>query len=227
MIETFHTIGHHGHTFLVPYTAPFVPVYHAWMQDPALLEATASEPLTLPEEACHQAEWRDMPDRACFILIDADVCGDVDPTLLPVEAGVAAAVGDINLFWTNSAEPGEVELSVMVAVVSARRKGIARSAIQCAVVWALKHQQAHPADHFVAKIDGDNHASLALFQSLGFTEHARIEAFDEVHLRLAVADVPLADWERDMNWQAVDIAFDVGQAELQQQVAAWTASNDA
>ncbi|CAD6202470.1 unnamed protein product [Miscanthus lutarioriparius] len=35
---------------MVPYMRQHVPRYHDWMQDPALLEATASEPLSLSQE---------------------------------------------------------------------------------------------------------------------------------------------------------------------------------
>lgn len=36
---------------------PHAPQYNAWMQDPFLQEATASEPLTLQEEYEMQASW--------------------------------------------------------------------------------------------------------------------------------------------------------------------------
>ena len=40
---------------LVPYRERYVAPYHAWMQDDALLEQTASERLTLAEERANQA----------------------------------------------------------------------------------------------------------------------------------------------------------------------------
>lgn len=42
---------------LVPYMKEHVPVYHVWMQDPAILQATASEPLTLDQEYEMQLSW--------------------------------------------------------------------------------------------------------------------------------------------------------------------------
>ena len=42
---------------LVPYMEDHVPKYHQWMKDPSLLQATASEPLTLQEEYRMQLSW--------------------------------------------------------------------------------------------------------------------------------------------------------------------------
>lgn len=42
---------------LVPYMKQHVPKYHQWMQDPLLLEATASEPLTLQQEYKMHLSW--------------------------------------------------------------------------------------------------------------------------------------------------------------------------
>ena len=46
---------------LVPYMKEHVPKYHQWMQDPALLQATGSEPLTLDEEYQMQLSWTQDP----------------------------------------------------------------------------------------------------------------------------------------------------------------------
>lgn len=55
---------------LVPYRPEHVPIYHNWMMDPQLLEATASEPLSLEDEYGMQASWRDDPKKCTFILLD-------------------------------------------------------------------------------------------------------------------------------------------------------------
>ncbi|KAL3145231.1 hypothetical protein ABBQ32_000978 [Trebouxia sp. C0010 RCD-2024] len=56
---------------LVPYRQEHVAWYHAWMQDPKLQEATASEPLTLQEEYDMQLSWADEADSeiACYCLL--------------------------------------------------------------------------------------------------------------------------------------------------------------
>ena len=46
---------------LVPYLREHVPRYHEWMQDPALLEATASEPLSLDQEFDVHRSWTHDP----------------------------------------------------------------------------------------------------------------------------------------------------------------------
>jgi hypothetical protein len=46
---------------MVPYMEAHVPKYHEWMQDPALLEATGSEPLTLDQEFHMQLSWTQDP----------------------------------------------------------------------------------------------------------------------------------------------------------------------
>lgn len=46
---------------MVPYMEAHVPKYHEWMQDPALLQATGSEPLTLDQEFHMQLSWTQDP----------------------------------------------------------------------------------------------------------------------------------------------------------------------
>ncbi|KAG5504941.1 hypothetical protein JKF63_04387 [Porcisia hertigi] len=54
---------------LVPYLAPFVPRYHEWMCDTAILAATESEPLSLEEERENQQSWLHATDKMTFILL--------------------------------------------------------------------------------------------------------------------------------------------------------------
>lgn len=56
---------------LVPYMREHVPKYHQWMQDPDLLQATGSEPLTLDQEYEMQLSWTQDPNSSIsfFVLI--------------------------------------------------------------------------------------------------------------------------------------------------------------
>ena len=60
---------------LVPYMKEHVPKYHQWMQDPALLESTGSEPLTLDEEYQMQLSWTQDPHSLSRSLIDISQLG--------------------------------------------------------------------------------------------------------------------------------------------------------
>lgn len=52
---------------LVPYMQQHVPTYHEWMKDPALLQATGSEALTLEEEYAMQETWVRDPKNALLL----------------------------------------------------------------------------------------------------------------------------------------------------------------
>ena len=53
---------------LVPYRKEFVLKYHEWMQDPYLLEMTASEALSLEEEYEMQRIWYEDEKKCTFII---------------------------------------------------------------------------------------------------------------------------------------------------------------
>lgn len=106
----------------VPYRPEHLPNYHEWMQDPFLLEATASEPLSMDEEIKMQREWRYDEKKCTFILLARDLCcsqpgeeknNDIIPPPPPTESEMSekkkpypqlveqtldAMIGDINLF---------------------------------------------------------------------------------------------------------------------------------
>jgi len=108
----------------VPYRPEHLPNYHEWMQDPFLLEATASEPLSMDEEIEMQREWRDDEKKCTFILLARVLCSsqpgegeeEKNHDIIPppptesemseenkpypqlVEQTLDAMIGDINLF---------------------------------------------------------------------------------------------------------------------------------
>ena len=177
---------------LIPYRRSFVPRYHAWMADEHLLETTSSERLTLAEEYEAQRGWVDDAGKCTFILFDraAHEAGAAAPPAYG--HSTAGMVGDANLFLLDAgavaddyfggvaAGGGAAEVMVMIAEPSARRRGLARRAVE-ALMWY--GASALGLRRFVAKISEDNAPSLALFsQKLGFREARRVAAFKEVHL---------------------------------------------
>lgn len=83
-----------------------VPNYHEWMKDPALLEATGSEPLSFAEEVAMQKEWRDDEKKCTFIVHAREECRfeksaeiETNPnSSFQVEDNLHAMIGDVNLF---------------------------------------------------------------------------------------------------------------------------------
>ena len=102
--------------------------YHEWMQDPSLLEATGSEPLSMEEEIAMQREWRDDEKKCTFIILARDLInysdessemippppltetmigdGETQTTTYPqlVEQTLDAMIGDVNLFLSEEEE---------------------------------------------------------------------------------------------------------------------------
>ncbi|KAM1122012.1 hypothetical protein ACFX19_003679 [Malus domestica] len=69
-----------GRVILVPYKNEHVPKYHEWMKDPALLQATGSEPLTLDQEYQMQLTWTQDPNSTLFLSLTCiqSVCAEMD-----------------------------------------------------------------------------------------------------------------------------------------------------
>ena len=164
---------------LVPYRKEHVPTYHAWMQDASLLEATASEPLSLDEEYEMQASWASDEKKCTFII----VCAGKDRTAsVRGPASVSAMVGDVNLYFNDHDDAHAAEIEIMIADVSARRKGIAREALRLMMGYAV---ESLAVTTFVAKIGHDNVQSNNLFRQLGFLERSSSEVFRETTFKCA------------------------------------------
>jgi RimJ/RimL family protein N-acetyltransferase len=163
---------------LVPYRPEHVQQYHAWMQDPALQEATASEPLSIEEEYAMQQSWASDDDKCTFILLDP---------ALPDTPGTGThggrMAGDVNFFLNDPDDSSVAEIEIMVAEASSRRKGLASEALRLFMAYGMKHLGL---TKFRAKIGEANAASLALFSKLGYQEVSRSSVFKEVTLELPV-----------------------------------------
>ncbi|KAL4910967.1 hypothetical protein BDW74DRAFT_142155 [Aspergillus multicolor] len=133
---------------LVPYSKWHVPRYHEWMKDEEIQQATASEPLSLPEEYAMQQSWRNDADKLTFI-----VCVPIDRErkLRDEDDAPSRMIGDINLFLRveededeqgNPAPPqiiGEIEL--MIAEKKDQGKGYGKAALLAFLRYVLGREK--------------------------------------------------------------------------------------
>ncbi|RPA85614.1 hypothetical protein BJ508DRAFT_302867 [Ascobolus immersus RN42] len=199
-----HTALVNNKVLLVPYEARHVPAYHEWMGDEDLLQATASERLTLEQEYDMQKSWRQDSDKLTFIICEEDASIAV-AGLNPIRAGEfdtpATMVGDINMFlspYDNGEEAsktevvGEVEL--MIAVQRRRRNGLGKSALLLFIAYVLANADKVAGEgkklvELRAKIHGKNEASVALFEGIGFKKVGeKVNYFGEWDLSIPLTE---------------------------------------
>ncbi|XP_023554619.1 N-acetyltransferase 9-like protein [Cucurbita pepo subsp. pepo] len=165
---------------LVPYMEAHVPKYHEWMKDPALLQATGSEPLTLDQEYQMQLSWTQDPNKQTFIVLDKEL---VEGKFIHGHPGVEAMVGDVNLYMNDLDDSLLAEIEIMIAEPKSRGKGLGKESVLMMMGFAVKNLGIHI---FRAKIGESNEGSLSLFKKLGFEETSYSEIFKEVTLELEV-----------------------------------------
>jgi RimJ/RimL family protein N-acetyltransferase len=203
---------------LVPYCSHHVPTYHQWMQDEEIQKATASDPLTLPEEHSMQESWRLDHDKLTFILCHSPSPSSASsPTTITPELHDAPEkmIGDVNLFIYEDEDEDEVsgevqganpvigEIEIMIAEHSARRMGLAREALGAFMSYIVSKSEAileeyrqgcdERSERYMkylrVKIDKDNAASLALFGKIGFKQVGEVNYFGEVEMRMEWEEV--------------------------------------
>jgi len=89
---------------------------------------------------------------------------------------VNSIVGDTNLFFQDD-DLSAAEIEVMVAEKWARRKGMAKEALQFMMKFGNEKLQK---SKYIAKIKADNFGSIELFQKLGFQKISESEVFNEI-----------------------------------------------
>ncbi|CAJ1917055.1 unnamed protein product [Cylindrotheca closterium] len=186
---------------LFPYRPAHVPKYHEWMKDPALLEATDSEPLSFEEEVKMQQSWCVDPLKCTFIVHASEAC-DLGDSEVSVEKNLHAMVGDVNLFLSH-VEPEEdeegtagaltlppptaekpliqAEIDIMIAENNYKRRGLGKAATCSMLLYGANKLNVH---RFFCKINEDNLASIKLFEGLGFTQCDYAACFKQVELEL-------------------------------------------
>lgn len=116
--------------------------------------------------------------------------------------------GDVNFFRNDPDEdPGVVELEIMVAEQTSRRKGLACEALQIFMAYAHSKLAVHT---FRVKIGDDNLPSLKLFGRLGFVQTGHSHIFEETELQLStkIVDGDLqSELLKTLNQQAADLQY--------------------
>ncbi|PPD93496.1 hypothetical protein GOBAR_DD09562 [Gossypium barbadense] len=178
---------------MVPYMEAHVPKYHLWMQDPALLQATGSEPLSLQQEYDMQLSWNQDPLKKTFIILDKEMVGEkfVHNLVKPFDFFSVlfwtdmelmvnddpAMVGDVNIYMNDLDDPQLAEVEIMIAEPKSRGKGLGKESVLMMMAYAVQNFRIHV---FRAKIGASNGSSLSLFRKLGFKETSYSEIFKEV-----------------------------------------------
>ena len=174
-------------TALVPYLKEHVLQYHAWMEDDILRDQTASERLTLEEEYAMQKSWHEDERKLTFIVVDPTKgrLDDIDNTFDEYKA--CKMIGDVNAFLHLDEDEipfGEIEL--MIAEPQYRGRGLAVEILGLFLRYLVK---TTTLDYLAEKISTKNERSIRTFRSVGFRDYKRIEVFDELEMRLEIAQV--------------------------------------
>ncbi|XP_047336674.1 N-acetyltransferase 9-like protein [Impatiens glandulifera] len=168
---------------LIPYMEAHVSKYHEWMQDPSLLQATGSDPLTLDEEYEMQLTWTQDPNKQTFIILDREL---IDGDFTIGDPHVEAMVGDVNVYLNDLDDSHKAEIEIMIAEPKRRGKGLGKEAVVMMMEFAVENMGIHV---FSTKIGDLNEASIHMFQKLGFEEVSHSHVFKEVTMELLVKEI--------------------------------------
>ncbi|KAL5709629.1 GCN5-related N-acetyltransferase 9 [Ranunculus cassubicifolius] len=174
---------------LVPYMKEHVPKYHEWMQDPELLQATGSEPLTLDQEYQMHKSWNQDPNKYTFIVLDKEFLLGKEG-FIHGNPHVQAMAGDVNIYMNDLDDPQMAEMEIMIAEPKSQGKGLGKEAILMMMNFAIEKLGIQS---FRAKIGESNVKSLSLFRKLGFEESSYSKVFKEVTLELPVNSIKCRD----------------------------------
>jgi len=158
---------------LIPYKPAHVPKYHSWMGDDDILRLTGSERLSLEEEYEMQQDWERDTQKCTFIIVDHEKLGSTSDEMESI-------VGDTNLFFQPD-EPCSAEIEVMIAEQWARRRGLAKEALELTMNYG---QGQLGKSKFIAKIKQDNLPSIHMFSKLGFIKVSESQVFNEFTFEL-------------------------------------------
>ncbi|KAF2730413.1 hypothetical protein EJ04DRAFT_579883 [Polyplosphaeria fusca] len=221
---------------LVPYCEHHVPTYHEWMQDEDLQQATASEPLSLPEEYAMQQSWRNDADKLTFIVCEPSpsIAAAVkqrqqDHRLKPGEADSRSTmIGDVNLFLTPSDDDdhedqasqdpkarsvvGEIE--IMIASKQHQGKGLGK-AILLTLLWYVVASLSPIMSEYDAVHGGDDKVKSTLKYlrvKIGAENNRSIRLFESVGF-VKVSETPNYFGEMELRREVKGRGVEEGEAD--------------
>ncbi|XP_075518725.1 GCN5-related N-acetyltransferase 9-like isoform X3 [Primulina tabacum] len=112
------------------------------MQDPGILQATASEPLTLDQEYEMQLSWSQDTLKHTFIVLDKElIVGD----FIHGQPYTQAMVGDVNIFMNDLDDSHIAEIEIMIAENkrNSRRFHIVRFSKRLPWNYGLQSKELH------------------------------------------------------------------------------------
>ena len=183
------------------------------MQDPALLEATGSEPLSLSHEYNMQEEWIRDSEMCTFIVLSRDKLSEdehLEELLQEAESvggslrsslisdSLYAMAGDVNVFLSDEEASSEDEADATLRTTTATsfkqaeldimvaEKSLQRQGIgrEASCLMMLYTARELSIRRFFCKINENNESSLSLFRKLGFEQCAYAACFRQVELEL-------------------------------------------
>ena len=172
---------------LIPYRKEFVLKYHEWMQDPYLLEMTASEALSLEEEYQMQKTWYEDEKKCTFIItkklnnekMKEEDLGQKEKEIINLYCKYM--IGDVNLFFNDNMNNKKCEIEIMIAKQEDRRNGYGKEAVLMMMQFGIIKLGV---EVFYCKIHEDNKGSRQLFQALGYNEINYVKA-NEIKTKIA------------------------------------------
>ncbi|CAF0861463.1 unnamed protein product [Adineta steineri] len=179
---------------LVPYGKHHVKKYHTWMQNEEILELTASLPLSIEEEYHMQQTWLNDNDKCTFIILSKELFDQTHDE-------IKSMIGDVNLFLNDSDDIHCGELELMIAEVTARRKGYGLETLYTFLrygkfkfhlfnkLFFLAAIETLHITRFIVKIGLKNLPSIALFtKKFQFQTIETSQVFQEVTMERRVDD---------------------------------------
>lgn len=124
------------------------------MQDPYILQMTASDPMSLQDVINMRNEWENDAMKLIFIILSK-----YDKTIN--NSLINHMIGDINLFISDIDHVKNAEINIMIAEEGYRGQGYAKEALLLTIDYGIKSLSIQ---RYFVKISSFNHSSIQLFK---------------------------------------------------------------